>query len=342
MEIEAAAEEFMHYLELERAFSPLTLSTYQADLRRWLRFLAENDLSAEVESIRPETIRRYIAWLSHQGRKPCTILRRIGSLRSFWRFLVDRDYATGDPFGRVRLPKPERQVPSFLTEQECQRLLAATDRARLVEYAFRDRAVLTTFLFTGIRRGELLALRLPDVDLEAGLLRVLKGKGKKARVLPLAEQCVSALSDWLEIRPEVEHDHVFTSQTGRPLEFRGLQAMFRRTVRRARLSDKRITIHTLRHTFATLMLQGGCDLRALQELMGHESLDTTAIYLHVDIRSMRKAVSAHPLAQGSTPKQHSEPPVQPRRGSQDEVGFPSSNERPTLRLVDSSGRGRAA
>jgi len=202
MEIASVVEEFEHYLIYERAYSPLTVYQYRSDVIRWCSFVEQEGLEPTLASISPPLVRKYMTWVAAQGMKSQTVHRRISSLRSFWRFLTENEYAEGDPFSRLRMPKRVHQVPAFLTEQECRRLLEAAEKARLASLAFRDKAILSTFIFTGIRRAELLSLRLTDIDLEAGILRVMKGKGNKSRVLPLIEPCRSTVADWLEIRPK--------------------------------------------------------------------------------------------------------------------------------------------
>ena len=185
------------------------------------------------------------------------------------------------PLARVATPKKQKQIPMYLSFEECQRLLDATDKNHLFLLAFRDKAMLGTFIYTGIRRGELLALTMADVDFEARTLAVRNGKGGKGRVIPLYDELIELLRDWLELRPQCEH---------------GLQEAFHRAKKAAGIDREGVTIHTLRHTFASSLLQNGADLVSIQRLLAHSSLDTTAIYRHVQMDGLREAVDKHPLS----------------------------------------------
>lgn len=193
-------------------------------------------------------------------------------------------------------PKLRRRVPNYLTPDECRRFLKATDENHFFDLAFRDRAILATLLYTGIRRSELVALRLTDVDLETRTLTVRHGKGGRSRVVPLRDDLIALLRDWLELRPDGDHDLLFTNRIGQPLGKHGLQEAFRRAVRAAAIERRGVSIHTLRHTFASTLLQNGADLVSIQTLLGHTSLDTTAVYLHVQMDGLREAVERNPVA----------------------------------------------
>ncbi len=295
MEITSLYEEFVSYLDLERGYSPLTISAYRSDFRLFTRFLDDADLEASADAVDRQSIRQYIAWMRGEGLQPTSIARRLNSLRSFWKYLRDNSYVERDPFLRISFPKRQRKLPNYLSQRECAALLAATGQQRSAAQAFRDRAVLSVLVFTGLRRAELLDLRVSSVDLDRATLRVEEGKGGKSRVIPLNDQAIEAIEDWLELRPEVDHDYLFTSRTSVPLGVKGLMGALKRAVKRAGLQGKDITLHTLRHTFACLMLQGGCDLFSLSQLLGHTRLDTTAIYLHATVDGLRGAVDKHPL-----------------------------------------------
>ncbi len=288
-------EEFLSYLDLERGYSPLTVSSYRSDFRVFLRYLKETGKEAIVEKIDRQGIRQSIAWLRKEQLKPSSIARRLNSLRSFWNYLRDNGYVQRDPFLDISVPKRTISVPAYLSVQECKALLAASERQHLVFLAFQDKAILSVLVFTGIRRAELLGLRLDAVDLAQGTLLIHKGKGGKARMLPLCEQAVRALSDWLELRPPCPHDHLFSSRSPRPLGVKGLMGALRRALANANIDRGTVTLHTLRHSFACLMLPGGCDLFSLSQLLGHSRLDTTAIYLHTNVEDLRRSVAKHPL-----------------------------------------------
>jgi site-specific recombinase XerD len=295
MLIASVVEEFLTYLEAENGCSALTVRAYRSDLRQFLSFLAEQGLTPEVEAIDVGVLRQYLVAMTVAGLKPSTRSRRLAALRSLWSYLVDSGIATTNPCRRLRLPRKPRPAPSCLTAEECVRLLQATDRSHYDALAFRDRAILTLLLFTGLRRGELLSLSVHDVDLDARMLRVVRGKGGRSRTVPLREVAVQAVSDWLEFRPACRHAVLFTSRTGKALRANDLQRMFRRVLAQAGIERPGITLHKLRHTFATMLLRQGVSVAVLQRLLGHASLEMTAVYLDVTAEDLREAVSRHPM-----------------------------------------------
>lgn len=295
MRLDRLHREFLTYLEMERNYSPHTVTSYRSDFHAFLSFLSGEGLAPEPGMVDRPVVRHYIGWMRGNGLAPATVARRINSLRSFWRYLRECDYTTGDPFASISLPKRPDTTPQHLTAEEAQRVLQAAHGQTCLFNAFRDTAVLSVLLFTGIRRSELLALALPDVDPAGGTLQVLAGKGGKARLVPLLEPACAAVSDWLELRPDCEHDRLFTSKWGAPLSKRGLASALDRALDGARVGKAGITLHSLRHTFACLLLKGGCDLYSLQRMLGHSRLDTTATYLHATVEDLRQAVEVHPL-----------------------------------------------
>jgi site-specific recombinase XerD len=300
MRLDDLHEEFLTYLEVERDYSPLTAMAYRSDFRAFLHFLKAAGLLPHLRQMDRSVVRRYVVWLKSHGLKASTVARHINSLRSFWDYLRESQYTEADPFFRISLPRRPEEVPPHLTAEEAEALLAAAGRQICVFNAFRDTAVLSLFLYTGIRRSEALNLRLSDLDLAGGTLQVVAGKGRKSRVLPLLPEVCTALSDWLELRPEnCGHDRVFTCKWGAPLSKRGLASCLNRALSKAGIARPGITLHSLRHTFACLLLKGGCDLYSLQRMLGHTRLDTTATYLHATVEDLRQAVGMHPLSDGT-------------------------------------------
>ena len=176
-------------------------------------------------------------------------------------------------------------------------MLDATLEQRTVFCAFRDYAVMATFVYTGVRRGELLNLKVGDADLGTRTLRIVRGKGKKTRIIPMVDELKQAFSDWLECRRSRRHDYLFTTNRGNRIYPTRLQIIWKNTLNRSGINRSGVSMHTLRHSFATLLLQtGNADLVSIQHLLGHSRLDTTAIYLHVGAQQLREAIAAHPLA----------------------------------------------
>ena len=201
-----------------------------------------------------------------------------------------------NPCRKVSAPKSGERLPEYLTPDECEALLDATGEQHYHSLAVRDRTALSLLIYTGLRRHELISIDVADIDLTEGTLRVRRGKGDKSRIIALVEEARRAVRGWLKVRPQVEHGRLLTGRDGQALGAHGLNLLFRRAMRRAGLDRKGVTLHTLRHSFATMLLHSQVDLISLQRLLGHSSIGSTAIYLHVDMTRPRKAVDAHPMA----------------------------------------------
>lgn len=295
MKFHDAVAEFLSYLEYEKGSAELTLVSYQSDFRGFAAFLDEQGIPLKVEDVTTAVVRRYVTAMSKEGYARSTIGRRVASLRSLFEYLHQCEYLTRNPVAPVATPKTEEKLPVYLSPEECQRLLEATDANHFFLLAFRDKAALGTLVYTGIRRSELLNLKLRDLDFDSKVLTVTNGKGGKGRVIPMCDRLVELLEDWLELRPKCDHDVLLTARTGEPFGKHGLYDAFRRAKQEAGIERQGVTLHTLRDSFATNLLRSGADLVALQRLLGHSSLDTTAIYLHVEMDGLRDAVSRHPL-----------------------------------------------
>jgi len=301
MRIETAAQQFLQHLTLERGCTVATAESYASDLRRFTEYLGEAGIEADSVNVDALVVRQYVSWLAGQGYSSATIRRRVSGLSSLWKWLIAFGYAVVNPCGSVLLPKKRRRMPAVLTLEEAQRMLKHSDDHPNPRTGFRNRAVISVLLYCGLRRAEVTGLKVGDVDLRSRWLKVRKGKGLKGRAIPLVEEVAEAIADWLEFRPEVDHQYLFTGQQKRPLGVRGVDCVFRRMARDARVARDGVTPHTLRHTFATLLLQQGCDLASIQEMLGHADLSTTSVYLHLDASHLRQAAQRHPLNSRRTP-----------------------------------------
>ncbi|HEY3397861.1 MAG TPA: tyrosine-type recombinase/integrase [Armatimonadota bacterium] len=298
MDFTMAAEGFFQYLEYERGCTAATSGAYRADLRRCIAFLGEIGVAPEVEAITQPVVRQDLVWMGERGYAPSTVRRRIAALSSLYRYLVNTDALTYNPCLGLALPKKRRRLPAVLTVEEAKRLLQASERHTNLRTAFRNRAIIAVLLYCGLRRGEVLGLRVADVDLKSGWLKVHDGKGMKDRLIPMVPAVGEIIADWLEFRPAAAHEFIFTGREGKPLSIKGLIRAFQLVKRRAGLVREGITPHTLRHTFASLLLQEGCDLVSIKEMLGHQDLATTSIYLHVSAPHLQAAVALHPLRWG--------------------------------------------
>jgi len=301
--LDTLAREFLLYLQAERGCTRATAQAYQADLRDFFRHLSDIGVTPTVEEISVDVVRSWVIAMHQRGLCNNSVARRLAALRSFWRYLMIKGLTAEDVPGQVATPRRERSLPAYLGSEELRRLLDAALQQRTAFCAFRDYAIIATFVYAGLRRGELLNLRVADIDLAESTLRVVSGKGRKTRIIPMVPELNQALEDWLQMRAKFASGYLFVTVRGNRIYPSRLQIIWKKVLSRAGLCRPGVTMHTLRHSFATLLLQSGkTDLVSIQHLLGHTRLDTTAIYLHVTSQQMREAVSAHPLSAGYGPR----------------------------------------
>jgi len=282
-------ESFGDHLRLEAGHSPNTIESYQRDLRRFVQFAATRRLAGPGGVNRP-ALRDFVFLLKDLGLSPATIRRQISALHTYFGFLVAEGVLVDDPSDRLETPRRGRRLPDVLTSREMEALLEAPR----VEHplAWRDRALVELGYGAGLRVSELCSLEVGDLLLGEGLVRVT-GKGNKQRLVPIGRKLVGVLSVYLETtRARLDRGNprsrgrLLLNARGGPLSRVGAWGIVRRLVRLAGIR-KRVTPHTLRHSFATHLLEGGADLRAVQEMLGHADLSTTQIYTHVDREYLR-------------------------------------------------------
>jgi integrase/recombinase XerD len=293
--------DFLSYLEFERGLSRNTLEAYRGDLLQLGRFLEEHHLSALDAG--PADIGDFLTHLAtgddeHRPASPATIHRKSACLRSFYRHLRREGLRESDPTATLSAPRRSRKLPQVLTRGEVEKLLSqprGTDPS-----ALRDRALLELMYASGLRASEAIGLEVEDVDLDERLLRA-RGKGSKERIVPIGQAALKALTAYLERgRPKLVKDrpelHLFVNFRGGQLTRQGLYKIVRRHALSAGLAD-RMSPHTLRHTFATHLLAGGCDLRSVQEMLGHADVSTTQLYTHLSSERLKDVYfKAHPRA----------------------------------------------
>lgn len=287
---------YIRYLRLERNASVHTLRNYRSDLMQFQSFLGDpaSGTPARLKEIDRLTIRGYMAALQERGLGKRSLSRKISALRSFFRFLRREGLLEDNPARRVWLPRVEKRLPSFLTREEVEDLLGAPDSSTLL--GLRDRAILETLYSTGVRVGALVAMNRGDIDLLGDLARV-REKGKKERLCPLGGYAVRALRDYLKAFPGGNSgEPLFVNRSRKRLTAASVRKLLAKYIERAAIG-KKITPHALRHSFATHLLNAGADLRAVQELLGHESLSTTQVYTHVSQERLKKVYDrTHPRA----------------------------------------------
>jgi integrase/recombinase XerC len=326
---------FTIYLADERHFSPYTARCYGADLRQFIEFLAteykvEANIGREKAAMdqaagnkgqvsgtgtitevicaaKSEVVRAFLAHLGTQEYSAATMARKIATLRSFYKWADRRGLCAGNPMTVIRTPRQAKRLPKAITIEQIEKLLAAPGDVEVL--GRRDRAMLETLYSTGIRVSELVGLAFEDLDLAGEALRV-RGKGKKERIVPLGSHAIGAVNRYIEmvrndpkygpmVRENGSRVPLFINKHGGRLSSRSVRRKLDKYLKQVGL-DPSISPHTLRHSFATHLLDNGADLRSVQELLGHQSLSTTQIYTHLTTQRMQDAYTkAHPRAQAS-------------------------------------------
>jgi len=294
-----AIKRFLRYLDVERDVSAHTIKAYREDLESLADYLVDDrGKPPGPAQISPLDLRQYVSDLHAAGYARSSISRRLASLRSFFRFAQREGTVDSNPAKPLRNPRKQRSLPHFMTSEEVERLLLSPNASK--QMGARDLAILETMYSTGVRVSELVGLNVEDLDLEEGVARI-RGKGKRERYAPLGSFAVGAVEHWLETRGDGAldwKDPVFVNRLGTRLSTRSVGRMLEKYLAQAGL-DRRTTPHTLRHSFATHLLDRGADIRSVQELLGHRSLVTTQIYTHLTTATLRKAYEkAHPRAHG--------------------------------------------
>jgi len=281
-------ESFVDYLSFERGLSDRTLAAYQSDLGKLFHFLGERGHEGP-ETIRSTDLREFLFELKDRGLAASSIRRATSSMRSYFAFLLEEGVLEADPSERLEAPRIGRGLPDVLSVEEVQRMLEAPDPDHPMYW--RDRSILEVLYATGVRVSELVGMKLANLDLEEGLCTVF-GKGSKERMVPLGRPARRALERYLkEVRPGLDRGKgrgaVFLNWRGAPLTRMAIWNLVRKAAEDGGIA-RDISPHTLRHTFATHLLEGGADLAAVQELLGHADISTTQIYTHVDREYLRE------------------------------------------------------
>lgn len=292
-------EPFLDFLALERGLRPKTLAAYRADIRRFASYLADQGI-AEPATVGHRVLHEYQAHMRSEGLAPTTIRRAQSALRAYFGFLAAEAIVPDDPTDRMDRPVAAKKLPEFLTQDEAARVVEAVDPDSPA--CWRDRAVLELLYATGMRVSELTRLSLGDVDLETGNCLVF-GKGGKERIVPVGTVALGVVRRYLaSVRPAMDRGRArgafFLNQRGGRLSRMSIWTIVKRAAGRAGI-DRVISPHTLRHSCATHLLEGGADLAAVQELLGHADISTTQIYTHLDREYLRETHRRyHPRSQG--------------------------------------------
>lgn len=289
---EAIIDQFLDAIWMESGLSPNTLSAYRADLRALKRWLAKRDQSL-IYASRADLL-AFISWRAKDGAKPRSTARQLSSFRRFYRYLLREQIIAEDPTLRIEMPKIGRALPRLLSEAEVESLLNAPDVSDPIGH--RDRTMLEVLYATGLRVSELINLRQAQINLNQGVLRV-RGKGDRERLIPLGEEAQHWLHEFvmgprMEILLERQTEYLFPTRRGDRMTRQAFWHLIKRYAKKAGIVGK-LSPHTLRHAFATHLLNNGADLRVVQMLLGHSDLSTTQIYTHVARERMKEMHSQH-------------------------------------------------
>jgi len=289
--LDGEVDDFLHYLSSSGVASDQTIRAYRSDLEHFASFLEEQNLSS-MKEIDTEVIHRYFSKLKEGDYKNSTVVRKLASLRSFFDRMVSNEGGLKqNPTSKMDYPKLTDRLPTYLSEEEMENLLNAPDCTTLT--GRRNRVILELIYSTGIRAGELQQLNIEDVDRVGRTVRI-QGKGNKERVVPIGGEAIDVVQSYLRVWKEEGRIQSGTSgalirnRFGKRLSTRSIRRAVSREAEKAGLTEE-VSPHTLRHTFATHMLQNGADLRTLQEILGHENLHTTEIYTHITDEQLKDA-----------------------------------------------------
>jgi len=289
--MERYIEKFIRYLEIEKEASPHTLKNYKKDLNVFAEFIGDK----KIEAIDYMLIRQFLANLKSKELSRASIGRNLSCLRSFFRFMIREDLIENNPISGISTPKKEKKLPVFMQEGDIAKLMDATSGD---SQGPRDRAILETLYSTGMRVSELVGMDIDKCDFIGGVIKVY-GKGKKERFAPIGEKAIKAIQEYLESSSTLRSKNlkaIFLNKRGSRLTDRSIRRIVDKYITKTSVKEK-ISPHTLRHSFATHLLDRGADLRSVQELLGHASLSTTQIYTHVTTERMKDAYQkAHPRA----------------------------------------------
>ncbi len=288
-------KDFRTYLQLEKNLSKNSIEAYVSDIRRCYQYLTTQKLENEIDKVSLEILQQYINWLSEFGISARTQARNVSSIKSFFQFLVYTGIIGTNPSTLLESPKLGRKLPVVLTVTEIDRLVAAIDLSK--PEGHRNKAIIETLYGCGLRVSELVSLKLSDIFPSEGFIKI-KGKGSKERLVPIGRTALNEINFYLEkyrnhlIIDKNAGDLLFLNRRGKGLTRVMIFTIVKELAQKAGIK-KTISPHTFRHSFATHLIEGGADLRAVQEMLGHESILTTEIYTHLDREYLRQSIMEH-------------------------------------------------
>ncbi len=291
-------EVFANYLRYERNMSPETIRAYEKDLHQFLRYFSKDDGDpvnpAEINTLQ---IREYLAYLKEKNYEKTTVVRKLATIRSFYKCLLRKGFIAANPLADIPTPKVEKKIPHFLGTEEVEKLLNAPQGTGF--QPVRDRAILETLYSTGLRVSELTSLNVEDIDFTGEVIKA-RGKGRRERLVPIGSFAIGAIKRYVDLRAQVprinekDPNALFLNRFGDRLSSRSIRKIIDKYIKVTGLNEK-TSPHTLRHSFATHLLNRGANIRLVQELLGHKHLSTTQIYTHITTDAVKRAYEeAHP------------------------------------------------
>ena len=279
---------FFNFLIIEKGLSKNTVNAYENDIKGFIKWINKNNKESLL-NIKESSVNQYISYLFSQKLKSSSVNRKISSLKSFYLFLLKKKLIRYSPFSEVISPKQEKYLPASMSESEVEKLLNSPDASKDIEQ--RDKAMIEMLYATGMRISELVNLKITDIDMNRSVIKVM-GKGSKERLIPFGESASEALFNYLKIRKDSSSKEVFISNRGRKITRVAFWQRIKVYLLRENLKDS-ISPHTLRHAFATHLLNRGADLRSVQLLLGHSDLSTTQIYTHIAKQRLGDVLKKH-------------------------------------------------
>jgi len=291
---EFTINEFINFLKLERSLSSNSIEAYRNDIKKFIQYLETKGLSLLPHQIESDHLQNFIHWINELGISPRSQSRVISGIKSFYKYLLIENYIQKDPTELLETPKIGRELPKVLSVDEIDKLIQAIDLSQAEGQ--RNKAIIETIYSCGLRVSELINLKISNLYFDEGFIRII-GKGNKERLIPISQKAIKEINLYFEDRNKLSvksghEDILFLNRRGKQLTRVMVFTIIKRLSEKAGLS-KDISPHTLRHSFATHLIEGGADLRAIQEMLGHESIITTEIYTHLDREYLRYTIIEH-------------------------------------------------
>lgn len=294
MKIENCFKEFINYLESEKNISKYTKENYASDMKIFVLYLQSSEIQTDIEVITTPILRQYFTYLKTvKNYKNPSMRRKIHSLSSFFKFLVEQEYLIKNPMSPIHAPKLESKLPIYLHANEVERLIKSVSQYGH-DRALHDKCFIKMLAYTGVRRCEIIAMNFDDVDFNRQTIKI-RGKGNKERLLPMPDSLCTDLWAYLQTRLPLSNPAIFLSKADNRISTSPANNLFKKYVNKAGLGNRNITMHKMRHSYASLLVQNNADFISVSKLLGHSDINSTKIYTHVDTNHLRKQMDKLPF-----------------------------------------------